>query len=124
MLPMHVASEALLVAHIIHTRTESQRAAKKCRVIKVVIARLHDMQLLSMHWMVWLRLQHLDSIAIASHRLSHLAELLDLALCELLGAQGDMISVCSEAEVIWCVHQAITIHNLRTQTHALLYQIN
>lgn len=51
---------------------------------------------------------------IASHRLSHLAELLDLALCELLGAQGDMISVCSEAEVIWCVHQAVTIHNLRT----------
>ena len=55
---------------------------------------------------------------------ANLAELLDLALCELLGAQGHMIPICPEAEVIWCVHQAVTIHNLQAQTCALLNQIN
>ena len=42
-----------------------------------------------------------------------LAELLYLALGQLLDAKGYMIPVCSEAKVIWRVHKAVAVHNLR-----------
>lgn len=43
----------------------------------------------------------------------YLAKLLDLALRELSAAQRYMISVCSETQVVWCVHEAVAINNLK-----------
>ena len=51
---------------------------------------------------------------------SDLAELLYLALGQLLGAKRYMIPVCSEAKVIWCVHKAIAVDDLRCAVEQLL----